>query len=281
MIPNTLVEVLCCPDCRGGITARTGGDPVCLNCGRSFETADGIISLLPLKSKRLPDAYEDPDYRRMSECFDDSSSYFTDSNSIFKTIHESGHRATARWEEQWPTDGWTIDIGCGQGYHWPFVQNRSRLIGLDIRMESLRKIRAKFPDATLIQGDLLALPFKDGAIARATSIYALEHIYWLDDALSEIGRILAPQAHFLVSVPCEGGFAWNTGRKLTSERTMSKRYDVDYRKYIALEHCNSAANIERALTKDFTTLERRLFPLPFIRAIALNLTLSLALKKRA
>lgn len=236
--------------------------------------------MLPLESKALPSEYDDPDYRRMSECFDDSSPYFTDGNNIFKAIHESGHRTTAQWEAKWPTDGWTVDIGCGQGYHWPFVPDRSHLIGLDIRMESLQKIRAQFPDAILIQGNLLALPFKREVIARATSIYALEHIYWLDDALLEIARILKPRAHFMVGLPCEGGLAWNTGRKLTSERTMSRRYHVDYRKYIALEHCNTAAKIERALGRDFVAVERRLFPLPFIPIISLNLTLSLMLQRR-
>lgn len=280
MLPNLLTEILCCPDCRSDITLAVEGNPACRACGRSFAVDDGIISLLPLESKSLPSQYDDPDYRRMSERFDDSSPYFTDGNSVFRTIHESSHIATAAWEAKWPADGWTVDIGCGQGYHWPFVPNRTRLIGLDIRMESLRKIRARFPDAILIQGNLLALPFKHEAIARATSIYALEHIYWLDDALMEIARILKPHAHFLVGLPCEGGLAWKTGRKLTSERTMSKRYNVDYRKYIALEHCNTAAKIERGLTKDFVAIERRLFPLPFIPAIGANLTLSLALQKR-
>lgn len=280
MIPNILTNVICCPDCQSDIDLAPNLAPVCSGCARKFSVQDGIFSLLPLNAKALPATYDDPDYRRMSACFDDSSQYFTDGNSLFKSIHESSHKTTAAWESRWPTDGWTVDIGCGQGYHWPFVKDRSRLIGLDIRMESLRKIRSRFPDAILIQGNLLALPFKRGSIARATSIYALEHIYWLDDALLEIARVLKPNARFLVGVPCEGGLAWNTGRKFTSERTMSKRYNVDYRKYIALEHCNKASKIESALARHFVQIERRLYPLPFIPLIDTNLTLSLALQKR-
>ncbi|MEK9970349.1 MAG: methyltransferase domain-containing protein, partial [Ferrovibrio sp.] len=111
----------------------------------------------------------------------------------------------------------------------------------DIRMDSLVKLRKHWPDAILIRGDVLSMPFKSGRIERATSIYALEHLFYLEDALSEIRRVLAAEAKFLVGIPCEGGLAWTLGRKLTSERAMSKRYNVDYRKYIALEHCNSAA----------------------------------------
>lgn len=280
MIPQSLLDILCCPDCRGDLRVETDSALSCSGCGRDFAVENGILCLLPREAKPLPEAYDDPDYLRMSEFFDDSSSYFTEGNSIFKQIHESSHRTTAAWERRWATDGWTIDIGCGQGYHWPFVADRSRLIGLDIRMESLRKLHERHPDAILVQGNLLALPFKSGSFARATSIYALEHIYWLDDALAEIQRILEPEAHFLVGLPCEGGWAWTTGRKLTSERTMSKRYDVDYKKYIALEHCNTAAKVERALGTGFETVQRRLFPLPFLPVIGLNLTLSLALQKR-
>lgn len=281
MIPNSLLDILICPDCGGSFVRRSDAELACNNCNRAFPIEDGILRMLPTHSKPLPATYNDPDYRRMSECFDDSSSYFTDGNSIFKAIHESSHRTVANWEGKWPTDGWILDIGCGQGYHWPFVPNRNRLIGLDLRLESLRKIRQHFPDAILIQGDLLKLPFASGTISRGVSIYALEHIYWLDDALTEIRRILADDARFLVGVPCEGGWAWNTGRKLTSERTMSKRYNVDYRKYIALEHCNTASKIERSLRDGFEVADRSLFPLPFLPVIGLNLTLSLALSKKA
>lgn len=280
MIPAELVSVFCCPDC-GGDLAWTGAEvPGCTGCGRRFEVVDGILSLLPLTTKPLPAAYQDADYQRMSAMFDDSSDYFTDGNRVFRRIHKSAHTRVAAWEQRWPSEGWTLDVGCGQGYHWPFVANRSRLIGLDIRLESLRKIRERFPDAILVQGDLLSLPLRTESIAQAISIYALEHIYFLEDALGEISRVLKPQAKFLVGLPCEGGLAWTLGRKLTSERSMSKRYGVDYARYIALEHCNTAARIEQALGPHFRRLERRLFPLGILPMHDVNLTASLALEKR-
>ncbi len=235
--------------------------------------------MLPLRGKQLPPIYDDPEYRKMSEHFDDSSPYFTDGNSIFKAIHESAHRTALAWEQRWPVEGWTVDIGCGQGYHWRYLKDFSRVVGFDIRMESLVKLKERFPDALLVQGNILNIPFKTASIARATSIYALEHIYFLEDALAEIARILSPAAKFIVGLPCEGGLGWTLGRKLTSERTMSKRYNVDYRRYIALEHCNSAARIEKALRFHFRPLERKLFPLAALPFIDLNLTLSIATER--
>jgi SAM-dependent methyltransferase len=279
MITGALVEIFCCPDCRADLVMPPSAPLACQACGRGFTSDNGIIDMMPRATKALPPAYNDPDYRRMSGLFDESTPYFTDGNSIFKTIHDSAHATVAQWERQWPAQGWTIDIGCGQGYHWPFAADRQRLIGFDIRLDSLARIRQQWPEAILIRGDVLNMPFKAGHIQRATSVYALEHLFFLEDALSEIARVLAPQAKFLVGIPCEGGLAWTLGRKLTSERAMSKRYNLDYRKYIALEHCNTAARIEKALGFYFRKLERRFFPFDFLPTPQTNLTLSLALER--
>lgn len=276
---NSLVNLLRCPDCRGDIAADGAQRLICQSCHRVFSQEQKILQMLPSRAKALPPVYDDPDYLQMSAFFDDSSSYFTSGNSIFKMIHESAHRTTYDWEQRWPSSGWTLDVGCGQGYHWKYVPDRSRLIGFDIRLESLLKIRERFPDAILVQGNLLDLPFKTASIDRASSVYALEHIFYLEDALAEIARVLVAKAKFLVGLPCEGGLAWTLGRKLTSERTMSKRYNVDYRRYIALEHCNTAARVEKAMSFHFRQIERKLFPLPFLPLISSNLTLSIAAEK--
>lgn len=279
MFLNPLLDILCCPDCRGALGSDASRELICQSCQRVFLQDRGILQMMPRTPKALPPAYADPDYQRMSAFFDDSSPYFTSGNSVFKAVHESAHRATYGWEQRWPASGWAIDVGCGQGYHWKYVPDRSRLIGFDIRLESLLKIRERFPDAILIQGNLLNLPFKSASIDRASSVYALEHIYYLEDALAEIARVLVAKAKFLVGLPCEGGLAWTLGRKLTSERTMSKRYNVDYRRYIALEHCNTAARVEKAMSFHFRQIERKLFPLPFLPLIGGNLTLSIAAEK--
>ena len=220
----------------------------------------------------------------MSDLFDDSSSYFTESNPVFRMIHESSHKKIAAWEGKdrstaSNTSNWTIDIGTGQGYHWPFIKDHSRFVGLDIRMESLEKIKNHFPNALLVQGNILSIPFKGNAFTRAVSIYALEHIYFLDEAIKEIHRILAPESAFHVGIPCEGGLGWTLGRKLTSERTMSKRYNIDYRKYIALEHCNTAMKISKSLKQHFKLEKTSHFPFPFLYSLDLNLTRTMQLRK--
>ncbi len=266
-----------CPDCGGGVTGPSP-DIVCAGCGRGFEiTADGILCMLPGTPKPLSAAYDDPDYKKMSAMFDDAQDYFTDGNSVFNAIHVSSHETVRRWMRSAPPrgDAWICDLGCGSGFHIPyFAGQAARLIGIDIRLESLGKCRALNKDVILIQADLTRLPVHDGVFQAMLSIYALEHVYHLSDACDEIVRTVADGGDFYVGLPCEGGLAWNMGRKLTSERAMSKRYDLDYRNYIKLEHCNDAADILSTLKKRLTQCRRTYYPLSMVPAVSANLTVT-------
>lgn len=281
MIYQQLVSLLACPDCRSKVAQIDVRRLRCDGCGREYAiTEDDILVMMPTSSRPLPDAYNDPDYIRMSAHFDDSSPYFTDGNTVFRAIHESAHRKIAGWMASGPLDGWVCDIGCGQGYHYRYVNAPERVIGLDIRLDSLRRVRNISPLTPLIQADSCALPFKTGVIATAISIYAFEHIYYLRDTLAETARILEPKARLFVGLPCEGGIAWTLGRKITSERAMSRRYNVDYRKYIALEHCNTASKVMTTLEEFFDRDRRWYFPLSMLPTVHSNLTVALALTRR-
>ena len=270
-----------CPDCRGSLSGAGAAALQCDACGRDFPILQGnILSLMPNHPRPLPDAYNDPDYRRMSAHFDDSSPYFTDGNIIFRSIHQSSHKKIHDWMSAAPDGDWICDLGCGQGYHYRYVKNPERVIGIDIRVDSLRRVREMSPVTPLIQADSCALPFKSGTVSAGISIYVLEHIYHLDDTIKEFARILKPNAKLYVGLPCEGGLAWTLGRKITSERTMSQRYNVDYRKYIALEHCNTASKVMARLENCFYLEQRSYFPLSALATVHANLTVTLALQKR-
>lgn len=275
-----LLQALQCPDCMKNLAFQEEGKISCSGCKRVFSLKKGVLCLMPKKTKPLPKAYQDPDYIKMSKKFDDSQYYYINSNPIFNSIHNSSHRHISEWNKGSQQKKWVLDVGCGQGYHWNFIENKKYFVGVDIRLESLIKAKQEFPNGFFIQADILHLPFKNESISSAISIYALEHIYWLKEAAVEVSRILKNSAVFYVGLPCEGGFAWNTGRKFTSERVLSKRYNLNYKKYIALEHCNKAKNIVSALQKNFEILERKFFPFSFLNSINFNLTISLALKKK-
>ena len=248
-----ILTILACPDCREDILRESSSELVCRGCARLFPMVDeDVFSLLPLEPKPLPDAYNDPDYLKMSAHFDEASEYFTDGNSIFNAVQVSSHRyVSERLSAQGP-DNWVCDFGCGQGFFIDFFRgDPTRMIGIDYRVESLRRYRAHSRQPVLIQADFTRLPFKDGKIDAGVSLYALEHVFHLEDAVREMSRVVKDGSTFCVGLPCEGGLAWTLGRKLTSERTMSKRFNLDYKKYIRLEHCNTANEVISVLNKNF------------------------------
>jgi SAM-dependent methyltransferase/ribosomal protein S27AE len=64
-----------------------------------------------------------------------------------------------------------------------------------------------------VQADAAALPFRDAAFAAVVSNHSLEHIARLDEALSEIGRVIAPNGALYVAVPdastlCDRIYRW-------------------------------------------------------------------------
>ena len=93
-------------------------------------------------------------------------------------------------------------------------------------------------------------------------------------------RILKENCSFFVGLPLEGGFLWNTGRRLTSEREFSRRYGIDYSKVIKIEHCNTARRIIDNLRKIFILKRKSFFPLSFFPFINCNLTVSIECVKK-
>ncbi len=83
-----------------------------------------------------------------------------------------------------------------------------------------------------------------------------------------------------MGLPCEGGLAWDMGRKFTTERIFSKRFNFDYGKAVRTEHCNTAKKVVDALKKEFTVDKRKLFPFNFLPFIACNLILTMQLTKK-
>ena len=92
-----------------------------------------------------------------------------------------------------PGDGWTLDLGAGDGRVLNALGG-SRTVALD---------RVPTPDAQVpfVRGDLAAAPFPDGAFQTILALDLLEHLD--PDCLlaPEIARLAAPGATVWLSVP--------------------------------------------------------------------------------
>ena len=106
-----------------------------------------------------------------------------------------------------------LDIGCGEGRHslGLYVDREVNAIGIDLSTEDLKIAKSRIKDFTVADtnksscafgvGDIQSLPFKDNAYDAVICSEVLEHLESLDNAVSEIVRVLKPGGVLAVSVP--------------------------------------------------------------------------------
>jgi demethylmenaquinone methyltransferase/2-methoxy-6-polyprenyl-1,4-benzoquinol methylase len=69
---------------------------------------------------------------------------------------------------------------------------------VDISLGMLRAGRAARPDVTLLAGDALALPFRDGVFDAATISFGLRNVHDIAAALAELARVTRPGGRLVV-----------------------------------------------------------------------------------
>ena len=86
-----------------------------------------------------------------------------------------------------------LDACCGTGDLALEAQAAGGLVtGVDFSDRMLERARRKSDDVEWVQGDLLRLPFADGAFDAATVGFGVRNVEDLDAALRELHRILKP-----------------------------------------------------------------------------------------
>ena len=94
--------------------------------------------------------------------------------------------------------GLVADLGCGAGRY--LAEIGQPLVGVDVTAAMLTFARRSgFP---LVRADLETLPFGEGTLAGAFARHSYLHVPKgrLDDALSEVRRVLQPGGLFLVTL---------------------------------------------------------------------------------
>ena len=86
-----------------------------------------------------------------------------------------------------------LDACCGTGDLAVAAERKGAVVtGLDFSPAMLARARSKSPTVEWIEGDLLALPFADGAFDAATVGFGVRNVADLDAALDELRRVLRP-----------------------------------------------------------------------------------------
>jgi demethylmenaquinone methyltransferase/2-methoxy-6-polyprenyl-1,4-benzoquinol methylase len=106
-------------------------------------------------------------------------------------LDQRWRRATARAAVR-PGDT-VLDACCGTGdLALACAREGGKVTGLDFSERMLERARKKGPALRWVEGDLLALPFADGAFDAATVGFGVRNVDDLQRGLAELRRVLRP-----------------------------------------------------------------------------------------
>ncbi len=280
-IPEHIISILACPDCRQRV-AEQENILICNNCNRVFEYLDNnLISMMPSSLLPVPSLYFDSEYIEAKKHIEEILSYHYNSGSLSSRISNSYHKIINKLSLNYAVPHYAnIDLGSGLGTILNYIPQELHpfWIGVDNNIELLKYVRKKHPKCYLIYGDLQRLPFKTALVKNIFSLAVLEHLFYLDESIDEIYRIIDDNGYLFVTIPAEGGIMLNHGRFFSSTRHF-KKLGINYKKYIKIEHCNRAKEIMNKLRLKFEVKDLKFYPF-LIPSINLNLIINGVFTKR-
>lgn len=102
-----------------------------------------------------------------------------------------------------------LDIGCGTGrISQQLLDYSEHVLGVDLSPGMIQFARATYPATRLswLNADAEDLPLDDGTYDGVFSSMALQWCRPIDNAFSEIYRVLSPQSEAMLSLMCHGSF---------------------------------------------------------------------------
>lgn len=180
----------------------------------------------------------------------------------------------------------TLEIGAGLGEHIFHEQlsdlQRKNYVALELRENMAEGIRSNHADIQVWVGDCQnKIPAPNHEFDRIIASHVLEHLPNLPNAIKEIYRVCNKQhGVFSVVIPCEGGFGYSIGRKVSVQRIFEKRYQQSYKWFIEREHVNVPQEILDEIKFYFKLVSCEFFPLKFLPYIWCNISIGLNFKPK-
>lgn len=98
-----------------------------------------------------------------------------------------------------------LDIGCGDGVYEKLLDKKMRkkvdFYGVDISPNQLKKTSGLFKEIKEIDLDSQSLPFKNNSFDFVICSEVLEHLFYPEKNLMEIGRVLKKGGKVLLTLP--------------------------------------------------------------------------------
>ena len=196
----TLMNLLACPDCGALLTRRerallcpAGHGAGDLGGRPPFRIEGGIPRLLPAgatppNAQRTVAAFE-----RQWDAYGDLRRIFgKDADAMAANLH--GPRMGDRIDSGWYRGRRVLDAGCGHGRYLPaFAALGADVVGLDIgRGPELAGVPLDNPHIDVVQGSVLAPPFREGSFDLVFSDGVIHHTPDAKAAYLALARLVKP-----------------------------------------------------------------------------------------
>jgi demethylmenaquinone methyltransferase/2-methoxy-6-polyprenyl-1,4-benzoquinol methylase len=137
--------------------------------------------------------------REIAAMFDGVASRYDRTNTILSFGQDRVWRRATRQALDLKPGERVLDLAAGTGVSTEeLARSGATAIGVDISLGMLRAGRAARPDVTLVAGDALALPFRDGVFDAATISFGLRNVHDTDAALRELARVTRPGGRLVI-----------------------------------------------------------------------------------
>jgi len=98
--------------------------------------------------------------------------------------------------------GVVLDAGCGEGYGAHLLAARCcAVVAMDYDAATAAHVRRRYPGLATVRGNLVALPLRDRSVDWVVSLQTVEHLWDVDQFLSECLRVLRRDGTLVVSTP--------------------------------------------------------------------------------
>jgi SAM-dependent methyltransferase len=99
-------------------------------------------------------------------------------------------------------DATVLEAGCGEGYGASLINAVARkVIALDYDSAATAHVRERYPDVSVVRGNLGFLPMRTASVDVIVNFQVIEHLWDQLGFLRECLRVLRPGGKLLVSTP--------------------------------------------------------------------------------
>jgi len=203
MIDNKLLNILCCPGCKGDLIL---GEKVlfCNVCKRDYEIIKGIPvfrssfgngSVTRLSKEKWHDFYKNFDWEKERQAYGQLNLPY-----IYKYLYPVNCEDTF------------LEIGGGASYlSFDLARKGASVVSVDFDLEILKTAQKHFLanrcSGYFVCADIEKLPFKPGVFDSSAGIGVLEHSQDILSSTQELNRVTKEGGYTFQTVPC---FSFNT-----------------------------------------------------------------------